>query len=116
MEQAVRTLTPMCEEHVRLVETYGGKALRRGGIEGMVARVASVGRLSRRDLFRRYHRRTYAMLQAVLDDAVAQGRLFFDGKFVNMVPAPSEVGATNNENVGVSASVDSSAEILEEAA
>jgi len=110
MERAVSVLTAMVKEHVRIVEKYADSAPQLDGIEGMIARVASVGRLTRRELFRRYHRKPYAQLQPVLDEAIAHGRLFFDGKFITMVPAGREAAADAAESVGVSASAAPSAE------
>jgi hypothetical protein len=109
MERAVAVMTMMCEQHVRLVERFSTVAapeLR--AVDVMVGKVAGFGRMSRRELFRRYNKQNYAQLEPILQQAIEQGRLGSDGREIWIVL--DEPGTP--ESVSGSASAQHSSEIL----
>ena len=85
IERAVGVMKAMCEQHARLVERFAKVAPPEDAVDRMVAKVAAFGRMTRRELFRRYNKQQYDKLHFILKLAVAQGRLSFNGKDVCLV-------------------------------
>ena len=101
MSRAVRLMKVMCEEHADIVNRLVTSVRENDEIANMTAKVLAAGRLTRRSLRRKYDNLSAKRLQAILDQAIGQGLLCFDGTYVS--PGPG-VPASDGTHAGSSGS------------